>query len=303
MATLFQAEWRKVTGNRWLVGCLMGIFPLIAFGVVLLVFIFAVFSADVRSRFAETPSYWTEALLFFWTVPNSILGRVFILGFTAALFAGEYQWGTWKPLLMRRGRMALILTKFLTLSAVILLTFALTSLVWTLGLGLVQLVTGGGYPPALDAIPPLFWEKLALQITLALLSTLIMAGIAALAALVTRSIIASMVVGLFAALAEGFLAVPFILIYDVTGVRLFASLFRFSMTYNIDNLLNWATNRQVSPIFANIQVRDVPLFGDIAVDPPMAGNAPWVSLILLMLWVGLWVGLAVYAFRRQDLAL
>ncbi len=51
-----------------------------------------------------------------WTVPNSLLGRLLILGLTVVVFAGEYQWQTWKNIIPRSRRVPLILVKFLAVS-------------------------------------------------------------------------------------------------------------------------------------------------------------------------------------------
>lgn len=301
MWLLFRAEWRKMAGNRWVVGCLVWLFPIAAALVALGLLLYVAVSPSQRQHFAENPSTWTDASLFFWAVPNSIFGRLLIIGFTAALFGGEYQWGTWKTLLPRRSRPTLILMKFLALSVFILLAFTLTSLIWVVGLGLVQLASGASYPPALDAIPTGYWGELALQVSTAFLSTLILAALAALVALVTRSILASIIIGLGAAIIDGVVAAVLILLYLVTDWRLFPNLWRFTVSYNVDNLLNWATAGEAVPLLNNINIQDNPVFGDFVLDPPLAGNALGVSLLVLVVWMVVLVALAVFSFYRQDL--
>jgi len=302
MWLLFRAEWRKMSGNRWVVGCLVWLFPAAAAFITLSLVGYVLVSPAQRQHFVENPSTWTDASLFFWAVPNSIFGRLLIIGFTAALFAGEYQWGTWKNLLPRQGRVRLILIKFVTLAAFVLAAFCLTSLIWVVGLGMVQLVAGGGYPPALNAIPAGYWGELGIQVSTAFLSTLILAGVAALVALLTRSILASILVGLGAAILDGFVAAALILLYAMTGLRLFPSLWRFTVSYNVDNLLNWATANEAVPVLNNINIRNNPVFGDIAIDPPLMGNGMVVSFAVLLAWMAVLVGLAVFSFYRQDLS-
>lgn len=298
---LFRAEWRKMTGNRWLTGCFIWLWPLAALIVSLVLVAVVTFSPSTRERFVENPSHWTDASLFFWAIPNSIIGRLLIIGFTAALFGGEYQWGTWKNLLPRRGRVTLILMKFFTLGVFVVLAFGLTSLIWVAGVGLVQVAAGGNYPPSLDEIPSEYWGQISTQIGVAFLSTLILAAIAALVGLATRSVLASVIVGLGTAIIDGFVAAALLIFYFVTDLRLFPSLYRFSISYNVDNLLNWANFGEASPVMGNVRLEDNALFADLVIDPPIAGNPISVSLLILAAWMLLLVGLAVWIFYRQDL--
>ncbi len=301
MWLLFLAEWKKVTGNRWLVGCLIWIWPLGAVAVALGLLLLGLLSKDIHDRLIENPATWTEASLLFWAIPNSIIGRLIIICFTTVLFAGEYRWGTWKNLLPRRGRLALIVMKFVTLAVFIMLVFILTSLIWVLARGLVQLSVGGAYPPPLDDVPSNYWRRLLLQLVTAILSTLIISGIAALIALVTRSIVAGVVVGLAAAIMDGVIGAALMIFYAASGLRFFPSLFRFTITYNVDNLLNWALSEESSPVLSNINVRNNEIFGDLKLNPPLAGNPMPVSVLILVLWMVLLVGLAAYSFYRQDI--
>ncbi|MFP4320961.1 MAG: ABC transporter permease [Anaerolineales bacterium] len=301
MSLIVRAEWLKMTGNRWLVGCLIWIWPLAALAIAGLLWVSVLLSPPTRDALIENPQQWTDASLLVWTVPNSIIGRLLIVGFTTVLFAGEYQWGTWKNMLMRRDRMTLILTKFITLATFIIIAFGLTSIIWVVGLGLVQFTASGTYPPALDNIPPDYVWRLGLQIFNAFVSSLIIAGIAALAALLTRSILASLVLGVSATLIDGFIAAGLVILYAYTDIRVFPSLYRFSISYNVDNLLNWANFQASTNVMGNIELRDNPVFGDLMISPPLEGNALWVSMVLLLAWMGILVGLAIFSFNRQDL--
>ena len=295
----FRAEWRKITGNRWMMGCFMWLLPM-AVGIVSLAWVVLVlFSENNRQALVDNPSHWTDSSLFFWAIPNSIIGRLLIVGFTAALFAGEYEWGTWKNLLPRRDRLSLILMKFVTLGVFVVTVFGITSIIWVAGIGLVQLVAGGSYPPALNEIPASYWSELALQIVVAFISAMIVGAMAALVAMVSRSILFSVIVGIGVVLLEGFVAVALLLLYVVTDVRLFPTLWRFSISYNVDNLLNWATAGEASPVLGNVSERNT-ILGDLTVNPPLEGNALLVSLGLLLLWFVILAGLAAYSFYRQD---
>lgn len=298
---LFRAEWRKMMGNRWMAGCFIWLWPLAAFGISLIVLLIVALDEGTRHNLQTNPYKWTDASLFFWAIPNSIIGRVLIIGFTTALFAGEYQWGTWKNLLQRRGRITLILMKFVTLGAFILFAFGLTSLMWVVGMGLVQLAAGGAYPPSLTQIPSEYWGDLVIQVSVAFLSTLIIAGIAALVALITRSSIASIVIGLVVAFIDSFIGAALILFYAITEWRFAPNLYRFTVSYNVDNLLNWADSGKASTVLGNLPQQEYPLFGTLYLDPPLAGNHYLVSYLILGVWSAVLVGLAVYSFYRQDI--
>ena len=301
MWSLFRAEWKKTIGNRWLVGCLMGLFPMAALVVSLFIFALVIFDSEIQERVANNPTPWTDASLFFWAIPNSIIGRLLIVAFTAAMFAGEYQWGTWKNLMQRRDRISLIVTKFITLGIFVILSFILTSLIWVIGRGVIQLVAGGTYPPAFDEIPSDYWNKLLLQMFNTFVSTLILSGVAALVALVTRSIIASIIVGMVAAIFDGFVGVVLLLFYSLTEQRFFPGLYRFTVSYNVDNLLNIATSGEPSPVLGNINVQNNFVFGTLKLDPPLAGNPLGISLLIMLLWAALMICLSVYSFYRQDM--
>jgi|GEM_PF-577860 len=298
---VFRAEWRKIAGNRWLTGCLVWIWVAAAGLLSAVLAIAALVDSGTAQRFVDEPSHWTDASLFFWAIPNSIIGRLLIIGFTAGIFGGEYQWGTWKHILPRRGRITLIMIKFFTVAVFILIAFGITSIVWVVGLGLVQLAAGGAYPPALDNIPPRYWTELGIQILTAFLSILIVSALAAFIALLTRSMLASVVAGLFAAIIDGFFAAAVIILFLLTDARIFPSMFRFTVSYNVDNLINWAETGNTSNVLGSIEGAENPIIQDLVVDPPIAGNSVELSLFILGVWLMTFVGLSVWSFYRQDL--
>lgn len=297
---LFRAEWRKLTGNRWMVGCFVWLWPIAAALVSGAFIVFALWGEENRQSLVEDPTAWTDATVYLWAVPNSIIGRLLIIGLTAALFGGEYQWGTWRNLMTRRRRSSLILVKFFTVSMFVILAFGLTTLVWVIGIGTSQLIAGAGYPPALDEIPAEYPLEIGLTVLVAFISTLILSAGAALAALITRSSFGAVILGVAIAMIDPFISAGLLMIYWATGLRIFPSLYRFSVTYNIDNLLNYAAFGDTVQVIGNLP-QDNPVFGSLMIDPPLAGNPPFVSLMILVGWaIGL-IGLAVYTFNRQDL--
>jgi ABC-type transport system involved in multi-copper enzyme maturation permease subunit len=299
---LFRAEWRKFTGNPWMAGCFLWLLPGAILSLSLLLSLLVMLDADLRASFAEDPYQWTDASIFFWAIPNSVLGRLLMIGFTAALFAGEYQWGTWKNLIPRQNRVRLIAAKFLALGVFMVLVFGLSSFLWVLGVGVVQIIAGGSYPPTLDNIPSNYWAELAIQASTAFLSTLIIAAIAALIALLTRSILGALMLSLAAVFIDAFIGAALILLYLATGWRFFPSLYRFTVGYNVDNLLNWAAFNGPADVMGNVRLQENPIFGELVLDPPLAGNMWWASYLILGVWAAVLIGLASYSFYRQEVS-
>jgi len=119
----------------------------VAFTVVLSIIL--ALSDSARASFAADTMTWTETLVGAWSFLNNPLGRLLLIGFTAVMFAGEYQWQTWKNLIPRNRRVALILIKFLALSAFVVVAFALMSVLLAAGMGCCAPLrarrTAGGY--------------------------------------------------------------------------------------------------------------------------------------------------------------
>ena len=134
MRNLFRAEWIKIAGNRWVAGCLIWIFPLGAVAFLVLAGLVLALSSSARAGLRQDDAIlWTEQAISMWNFPNNPVGRLILLGFTAVVFAGEYQWQTWKNVVPRNRRAALILIKFLALGVFVVLAFSLMSALWTAG--------------------------------------------------------------------------------------------------------------------------------------------------------------------------
>ncbi len=191
MRNLFRAEWIKIAGNRWVAGCLIWIFPLGALAFLAVAGLVLALSSSARASLRQDEAIlWTEQAISMWNFPNNPVGRLILLGFTAVVFAGEYQWQTWKNVVPRNRRAALILVKFLALGAFVVLAFSLMSALWTAGWAVLTRIADVSYGPRVTwAVLRDFGEDYALAAGLAFTSTVIAAGYAALAAMVTRSIL------------------------------------------------------------------------------------------------------------------
>ena len=285
---LFRAEWYKIKGNRWATGCMIWIFPILAVLGSILALIGAALSSSFREGISTQPYTWTDAALTPWFIPNNPLGLGLLLGFTAILFAGEYQWNTWKAIVPRSRRVPLILVKFITVALFILFAFTLMSILLTIGMGLVHLVAGATYGPTIDGdVLADFAEDYALRMLFASISTIIAAGFASLAAMITRSILGSVITGIVVMIGQTMLVLPLALLSWLLDTDFFVHLYRFLPNTNLFNLMAYLYGDTPEGL-------EFPS-GKIVIDSQL------FSETVLVCWVVGLVALTAYLFQRQDI--
>lgn len=283
---LFRAEWRKITGNRWATGCMIGVFPALAFLVIVLGLLASAFSSSFRASYED--NLWTELAIVPWLIPNNPLGRGLLLGFTAVLFAGEYQWNTWKTIVPRSRRVPLILVKFVAVALFVVFAFTLMSIIWGVGGGLLALATDTSYGPALSGdVLRDFATDYGRQMLYAFVGTMIAAGYASLAAMITRSILGSAITGIVLAIGETMLLVPLYLISSLLDTNTFLHFYRFLPSYNLLNVLSWSYDKSASGL-------ELPS-GGIVTDSQLFSEA------VLACWVIGLIALTAVLFQRQDI--
>jgi ABC-2 type transport system permease protein len=293
MRNLFRAEWEKIAGNRWVVGCLIWVFPVGAFAVVLLAALVLSLSSSARASFRQDQAIeWTKQAIGVWNFPSNLLGRLLLLGFTAVVFAGEYQWNTWKNVVPRNHRSSLILIKFVALGSYVVVAFVLMSIIWTLGSGLLAQIADASYGPELSGkVLADFAHDYAIAAALAFTSTIIAAGYAALAGMLTRSILGGILVGIGITIAEELLFVGMLLIEYFLGIRHFVYLYRLTPGYNLLNVATWINDHHANQISVDINKGTSYAFQDTLL----------TSVVILALWVVGLITLTAYLFRRQDI--
>jgi ABC-type transport system involved in multi-copper enzyme maturation permease subunit len=269
--SLARAEWTKIAGNRMVTLFMIWIFPLAAAAGAVVLWVLALASPMGRALFrsgALVADLWDQIIPEIWNLANSWLGRMLLVGFAAFCFAGEYQWHTWKNLIPRSQRTALILAKFVVVGAFVLLAFLSATAILSLGMGVAMGL-------ATDS---------ALQAIVTLLSTIIAAGYAALAGMYTRSILGGVLVGLGATGGEQFLLLALAQIAGWLKEPRILELYRLMPSYNVANATSWINDG--SPTMM--------LFG-------LAADSLAFSLATLAGWVLVLVLLTVLLFRRQDI--
>jgi ABC-type transport system involved in multi-copper enzyme maturation permease subunit len=291
MFDVLRAEWQKMVGNRWTTGFLVWIFPVGALGFVGAMSLAALLSPSFRNNIQV--SLWTDNFMMPWGFANNLFGRTFLLGFTAVTFAGEYQWGTWKNLIPRQRRVMLIMAKFINLGVLILIAFGLMSLIFGFGYGILTRIADITYGPEVTGeIVREFAGDYALQATLAFISVIIASIYAALSALLMQSILGGIMVGVGFSIVE-----PLIFGANLWLARLFDNAFflhlgRISPFYNVENVNSWVrADHAVSwlePLFQ--------LFNETA-----PADSLGFSVVVLLAWLVLGIGLVLYLFQRQDI--
>lgn len=293
MRSAFAAEWRKLLGHTKAIAFLVWIYPIGALLIVLLIQILpALLLEPVRQMMAVVPIDWTEKLLSVWNAMNGFPGGTFLrmpfIAFIAIAFAGEYQWGTWKNIVPRQARMQLIFAKFLVLATLILLALLLTSLVLAGGGWLQAVLFDIPFGPALGELDvAAFLQQTVLQVVVTFASTLIVASYAALIAMYSRSIIASLLLSVGVGIVELTSSVLLLIVSQAVQRPNLVNIIVALPTYNLDNVRSWVVDGVGSTLGG---------FPGFTAVPPL-----WLSVVIVLLWLGGLVGGTAVLFRRQDI--
>ena len=293
MRDLFRAEWIKIAGNRWVTGCLIWVFPVGATVFLVVAALALALSSSARAGFQEDGAVlWTDNAVGVWNVPNNLIGRLLLLGFTGVVFAGEYQWSTWKSIVPRNRRFALILVKFVALGAFVVLAIVLTSVLWTVGWGLLTQIAGVSYGPEVTSdVLSEFAGDYLLAASLAFTSTIIAAGYAALAAMFTRSILGGVLVAFGITFFENLSILGLIIIGYFLDIPRIVHLYRLAPGYNLINVSSWINENVANEMEFEVGAAHKYVFADSLT----------FSVIVLATWVVGLIALTAYLFRRQDI--
>lgn len=290
----FRAEWIKVVGHRRATGLLLWIFPATGLVVTGLFAITALFDPGTHEFARGMFGDWTDLMLLAWTILGDHFGRVLLMGFTAFIFAGEYQWGTWKNLIPRRRRAALILIKLGTLSALVIVAFASLSMILALGGAAVSWIIGSAYAPTLSGTAiSQFVPDYALAGVLAFTAFLISALLAAFAAVVSRSILGGTLGGILLIFLEPILLIMPRWLADTLDSSAVLDLARVLPSYNLENIRSWHATDQSTAMLARA-------YQGFERAPPVDGVG--FSVLVLSAWVALGTAALIMAFERQDIS-
>jgi hypothetical protein len=121
---------------------------------------------------------------------------------------------------------------------------------------------------------------------IALFSILVIVGYAALAAVVTRSLVGAILAGGLLAVFEPATALVLTLLEFLFGFDGLINLFRFTPTYNLNNLYTW--------MFARTPFTEIP--GNFTFDPTMV-----FSFAVLSIWVVALTAVSAFILQKQDI--
>jgi hypothetical protein len=286
---LIRAEWLKIVRNVRLTSSLVWIFPVTA--ATILAIGIAINIANQGFSGYMSLSRWPQDLVLIWgfinTFPGNVFGRMLPLAFMAVVFAGEFQWGTWKNIVPRSDRARLVIAKLAAQTLAIVFALVLTSLIIVLLQWIGHSLLSMTYEPEMTAA--VFMTALKSYISellIAVLSLLLLGSFAAFSAFVTRSVLGSLLLSFGLSVAEllslGLLA----LLASWFGRPGIINAYRYMPGFNLENLRSWMVNGQ--------GYTQIPLGG-------MQEAGVLESLVLIGLWIALFGAWAVNLFKRQDI--
>ncbi|MDX1436208.1 MAG: hypothetical protein R3335_05325 [Anaerolineales bacterium] len=292
MLNLMRAEWDKQFKNYKLTAFLVWIFPIGTFATLALGLIVSLVLGEQVQGLAFGPGDWRNDLLGAWGIitafPVNIMARLLPLAFMAVVFAGEYEWGTWKNLVPRSRRPSLVLVKLVIATLMVMISLTIMSALLGLGSWGTHMISGEPLGPGLSKqVLMEFLGEYGREVSLALASLLILGGVAAIGAFLTRSILGALLVsfgfslldliglGLLGLLAFMFKAPDLINLLSITP------------NYSLDNIRSWLIMGEASRGFH-------PSF---TVEPGLA-----FSVVCLLAWLIGVVGVAVWIFKKQDIS-
>lgn len=289
MINLFRAEWQKIVGHTKLMISLVWLFPIMTAIVLSIGILISIFSEGFGAYMGE--SAWTNDLLGIWRLINSFPGNIFtrlpIIAFMAVVFAGEYEWGTWKNIVPGTRRLNLIIAKLVTLVIIVMLSLAATSILTVLLQFLAHAIEGINYAPeftydaALGALRAYIFEAILTSISLLILGTF-----AAIAAMLTRSVIGSLLLSFGLSLVDLLSIMLFLILGNIFNKPELINLYSFTPSYNLENI-----RVELFDHFAEMQ--NLPGFtADLSLGS---------SLLLLVIWIVALMSLAIWLFKRQDI--
>jgi ABC-2 type transport system permease protein len=282
MLDAISAEALKFTRHRATWG-LVWIWPIGLSVIGLVAIAIGLLNPSVTDSGQANAAGWISDSVAFWRVPGQGLGRYVIGAFVAIVFAGEYGWNTWKLIVPHRARSSLIAAKYVVALALLACGFALGAIVFNLIGWAEDVLTGDPIPSGIGLGALAAAHGLGALAALAPL--LLTTAYVSLAAILTRSTVAALMIGFAITTAEQLFR-TFAPLLEPYAPALIGALYRALPGYHVVNIGGWITT------------------GEILQAPFASGpySAPFaVSLAIVAGWVVLLVALTFWRFRRQDI--
>lgn len=295
MLDLYRAEWKKVFTNIKLTGFLVWIFPVgyLAFYTVMITLSLLSETMLAGVEYFGSGS-WTQDGLAAWHLmvffPSNLFARMLPLAFMAVVFAGEYQWRTWKNIVPRNRRWKLLLAKMAALVSLVMLSLLATAIIAVFGPSTGHRIHGITYQPSVSmAVIGNFLLDTLRSGFIALLSLIILVGYAAIFAIITRSVLGGLLMGFgFSILDVTSLGLLLFLssLFDNRGIL---NLYQFTPTYNLSNMHTWLLEGHAQLV--------------ISAGVPFLTSEPgfWLSFLILCIWMLLLISIPLILFQHQEI--
>ena len=281
MLDAISAESLKLTRHKatWF---LVWLYPFAFFGIFVAAIIAGLVVPEPPAQMDRQEWLFDTAVI--WYVPGNAIGRYLIAAFAAVAFAGEYGWNTWKLIVPHRSRFALIAAKYAVVVALFAIAFILTALISIFGTWLEDVVTGDPLPVGITvgALLEVHGEAALSALPPALLTM----GYASLAAILTRSTIAALVIAIVAVSIEQ-LIFNFGPILYMKSPALVWGLYHALPGYHLGNLTRW--------------IRDG---AGLVTEFPFGATVAYgwaASAAIASAWIGGLAALTFASFKRQDI--
>jgi len=214
--------------------------------------------------------------------PSSSAGRSLTAGFAALVFAGEYSWNTWKLIVPARDRWQLVVAKWVVTFGLVAAAMIAADLI---GLAATAIDAVRGDPvPAGVTVPAIAAAHLRAG-AFALVPIASTIAFAALFAIVTRSLLAAVILSFALLIIEGLLPIAAIYLYP-RAPALVEVLVKALPFYHLANIGGWAKGTGVTLLLR-------------------PGTTVAMSLAASLAVIAAWIAAAAAAtltrFIRQDL--
>ncbi|MBN2555029.1 MAG: hypothetical protein JXA97_03735 [Anaerolineales bacterium] len=288
MINLIRAEWKKLLGNRMLASFTVWLYPT---GLGAFVLVMSIIHLLGGETYQELGGNWNEPMLSAWNIitqfPDASFGRLPLLAFMAVMSAGEYEWGTWKNILPRNRRWAILVAKILTMALVMVFSIGLTSIIsGPVRYAAANLIGIQTAQPLSSSDLASFLSAYALEAGIAFIQSLFLAYFAVFAALLTRTIIGSLLLSFGFSFLEMLSPLILMLFGRILKVPGLVNGYIFFPSYLLGNLRSWILNG----VYLNTALMD------------FTRNLNPSSTILLLAAVLIGAAsLCIWMFNRQDI--
>ena len=274
--TLKFSRHRATWGLVWVWPLLVLVIGMIAIGV-------GIAQGGSNSEGNATAAGWLANKTGFWNVPAHAFGRYLIGAFIAVVFAGEYGWNTWKLIVPHRSRSTLIAAKYVAALMLVTIGFASAAFLFNAMAWMIDVVLGNPVPDGVTA--GAIARAHGLGAAAAIAPVLITVAYVSLAAILTRSSVAALVIGLVATTVDQVFRglAPMLEPYAPLLVNL---LYPVLPGYHTANIANWLSTGEVL---------EVPFAAGPFSTPVGASIGVWAA------WTAVLVALTFWSFRRQDI--